>query len=102
MTETGDVMNGKELQEMFERPQRPYRSMLSVYLDVDQSRPSNLNRGFETQLKNLIADLRPTVHDAAEVERFNLAAHRIRDFISAYQPQARGLGLFMDESDGFF
>jgi peptide subunit release factor 1 (eRF1) len=76
--------------------------MLSVYLDVDQSRPSNLNRGFETQLKNLIADIRPTIHDAAELERFNPAAHRITDFVSAYQPQAHGLGLFFDESDGFF
>jgi peptide subunit release factor 1 (eRF1) len=76
--------------------------MLSVYLDVDQSRPSNLNRGFETQLKNLIADIRPTIRDAAELERFNPVAHRITDFVSAYQPQARGLGLFFDESDGFF
>jgi peptide subunit release factor 1 (eRF1) len=95
-------MEGKELHEMFSRPERPYRSMLSVYLDVDQSRPSNLNRGFETQLKNLIADIRPTIRDAAELERFNPAAHRITDFVSAYQPQARGLGLFFDESDGFF
>src|SRR5215831_13360549 len=98
----GNVMDGKELHEMFSRPERPYRSMLSVYLDVDQSRPSNLNRGFETQLKNLIADIRPTIRDAAELERFNPAAHRITDFVSAYQPQARGLGLFLDESDGFF
>jgi peptide chain release factor subunit 1 len=95
-------MDGKELHEMFSRPERPYRSMLSVYLDVDQSRPSNLNRGFETQLKNLIADIRPTIRDAAELERFNPVAHRITDFVSAYQPQARGLGLFFDESDGFF
>lgn len=95
-------MDGKELHEMFARPERPYRSMLSVYLDVDQSRPSNLNRGFETQLKNLIADIRPTIRDAVELERFNPAAHRITDFVSAYQPQARGLGLFFDEADGFF
>jgi peptide chain release factor subunit 1 len=102
MTGTGDVMNGRELHEMFSRPEKPYRSTLSVYLDVDQSRPSNLNRGVETQLKNLIANVRPTIHDAAELERFSLAAHRITDFVSAYQPQARGLGLFFDVSDGFF
>ena len=95
-------MNGQELQEMFYRPERPDRSILSVYLDVDQSRPSNRNRGFETQLKNLIAGIRPTIHDAAEFETFSVAAHRISDFVSAYQPQARALGLFFDESDGFF
>jgi peptide subunit release factor 1 (eRF1) len=95
-------MNGKELHEIFSRPERPHRSMLSVYLDVDQSRPSNLNRGFETQLKNLIAGIRPTIHDETDLSRFNLAAHRITDFVSAYQPQARGLGLFFDEADGFF
>src|SRR5215831_14924508 len=98
----GNVMDGKELHEMFSRPERPYRSMLSVYLDVDQSRPSNLNRGFETQLKNLIADIRPTIRDEAELKRFNPAADWITEFVSAYQPQARGLGLFFDESDGFF
>lgn len=87
---------------MFSRPERPYRSMLSVYLDVDQSRPANRNRGFETQLKNLIATIRSTLHGPAELERFNLAAHRITDFVSEYEPQARGLGLFFDESDGFF
>jgi peptide subunit release factor 1 (eRF1) len=95
-------MNGRELHEMFSRPERPYHSTLSVYLDVDQSRPSNLNRGFETQLKNLIANIRPTIQNAAELERFSLAAHRITDFVSAYQPKARGLGLFFDVSDGFF
>src|SRR5215471_4146774 len=101
MTGTGDIMNGKELHELFSRPERPYRSVLSVYLDVDQSRPSNRNRGFETQLKNLIAVIRPTI-EPTDMSRFNLAAHRITDFVSTYQPQARGLGLFFDGSDGFF
>jgi peptide chain release factor subunit 1 len=95
-------MKGNKIHELFSRPERPYRSMLSVYLDVDQSRPSNRNRGFETQLKNLLATIRPTLHGAAELERFSLAAHRITDFVSEYDPQARGLGLFFDESDGFF
>src|SRR5215471_2949806 len=101
MTGTGDIMNGKELHELFSRPERPYRSVLSVYLDVDQSRPSNRNRGFETQLKNLIAVIRPTI-EPTDMSRFNLAAHRITDFVSTYQPQARGLGLFFDGSDRFF
>jgi peptide subunit release factor 1 (eRF1) len=37
-----------------------------------------------------------------DLNSFNLAAHRIADFVSAYQPQARGLGLFFDGADGFF
>jgi peptide subunit release factor 1 (eRF1) len=95
-------MNGAELHEMFSRPERSGRSLLSVYLDIDQSRPSNLNRGFETQLKNMIAAIRPSIHNEEELGKFNLAAHQISNFVSSYQPNARGLGLFFDESDGFF
>jgi rubrerythrin len=74
---------------------------LSVYLSVDQSRLSNQNRKFEQRLKDMLSSIRSTIHEAAELERFATAAHHIEDFVSAYEPHARGLVLFFDGLDGF-
>jgi peptide chain release factor subunit 1 len=95
-------MNPGELHELFSRPERPHHSVLSVYLDVDQSHAANLNRGFETQLKDTLASLQSTIHEPAELERFARSALHIKDFVSAYQPGGRVLALFFDETDGFF
>ena len=36
-----------DLQRLYSHPERPYQSVLSIYLNVDQSQVSNQNRGFE-------------------------------------------------------
>jgi peptide chain release factor subunit 1 len=95
-------MNPSELHELFSRPERLHHAVLSVYLDVDQSRAANLNRGFETRLKDTLASIQSTIREPAELDRFARSAHHIKDFVSAYQPSARVLALFFDESDGFF
>ena len=95
-------MTQGDLQLLFSHPERPHRSVLSVYLNVDQSHRSNSNRGFEKQLKNLTSSIRSTIQDAPELERFRAAAHHIEDFVSAYEPRARGLVMFFDGTDGFF
>jgi hypothetical protein len=77
-------MTQNDLQALYSHPERPYRSILSVYLNVDQSRPSNQNRGFEQQLKDMIASIHTTIHDTAEMERFGTAARHIEDFVLAY------------------
>ena len=90
-----DVMNPSGMAALFSRPERPNHSVLSVYLDVDQSRQANLNRGFENQVKDLISSIRSSIHDETALERFKHAAHHITDFVSAYEPSARGLVLFV-------
>jgi peptide chain release factor subunit 1 len=95
-------MNPGELHELFSRPERPHHAVLSVYLDVDQSRAANLNRGFETLLKDTLASIQSTIREPAELERFTRSAHHIKDFVCAYQPGAHVLALFFDETDGFF
>ena len=49
----------------------------------------------------MISSIRVTIHDAAELERFTTASHHIDDFVSAYEPSARGLVMFFDGLDGF-
>jgi peptide chain release factor subunit 1 len=87
---------------LFSRPERPNPSVLSVYLNVDQSRQSNRNRGFENQLKDLMFSIRSAIHDEAEREAFAKASHHVSDFVSAYEPHARGLAIFFDVTDDFF
>jgi hypothetical protein len=84
-------MNPSELHKVFSRPGRPHRPVFSVYLNVDESLPNNLNRGFETQLKGMMGFIRGRIYDPSELERFTHGAHRIADFVSAYQPCAPGL-----------
>jgi peptide subunit release factor 1 (eRF1) len=95
-------MNESDLHLLFSRAERMHPSVLSVYLNVDQSRQANRNRGFEKQLKDIMASIRNSTHDPSDLEKFTHAAHHVTDFVSAYQPGARGLVLFFDESDGFF
>lgn len=95
-------MTQSDLQTLYAHPERPQPSILSIYLNVDQSRHSNRSRGFEKQLENLTSSIRTTIHDMAEMERFVTAAHHIQDFASACEPGARGLVMFYDTLDGFF
>jgi len=95
-------MTKNDFQSLFSRPERQTPSILSLYLNVDQSRQSNRNRGFETQLNDLILSIRHTIHEASEIERFSTAALHLKDFVSLYQPHARGLAVFFDSADGFF
>ena len=95
-------MTNKHLEPLFTRRERPVPSVLSVYLDVDQSREINLNRGFEKHLKDITASIRETITDPLERERFDTAAARISDFVSVYEVHARGLAIFFDVTDGFF
>jgi hypothetical protein len=95
-------MNQTDLRLLSSRRGRPGNSVLSVYLDVDQLRQANLNRGFEKQLKNMMGSLQQTIHGSSELERFRNAAHHIEDFVSSYKIGARSLVMFFDESDGFF
>jgi peptide chain release factor subunit 1 len=95
-------MNQNELHLLSSRAERPDPSVLSVYMNVDQSQQVNLNRRFEKQLKDTMASIRHSIHEPSDLEKFTNAAHHVTDFVSAYQPGARGLVLFFDAADGFF
>jgi peptide subunit release factor 1 (eRF1) len=95
-------MTQKNWQTLLAHSIRPGRSVLSVYLNVDQSQQANLNRGFETQFKDMMSSVEETIQDPAELERFRKAEHRLTDFLRVYQGEARTLAMFFDESDGSF
>jgi hypothetical protein len=84
-----------------DRPPTPDSPLLSVYLDVDQSRAVNLNRGFVAALK---ARVRTLEHGLADETRDALRAdaERVVRFLRDYAPHARTLVAFADDSAGFF
>ena len=95
-------MNRNDLSLLFSRVHSTQRSVLSVYLNIDQSQRINLNRGFEAQLKKMAAAARRTLVDVADRDRFAAAIHHVQDFVAAYSPGAKALALFYDTTDGFF
>jgi release factor family 10 len=84
------------------RPEREENTILTVYLDVDQSQQANLNRGFERQLKNMLTSLRDNIRDDRERKAFAMASGRAEDFVARYHVGARGLAIVSDASDGYF
>jgi len=95
-------MNRYDLSLLFSRAHSAQRSVLSVYLNVDQSQAENLNRGFEKQLKKMASEVRRQSTDPGDRDRFSMAMHHIQDFIAAYKPAAKAVVLFYDTIDTFF
>jgi len=95
-------MNRYDPSLLFSRAHSAQRSVLSVYLNVDQSQPGFLHRGFESEIKKMAAGVRRGLSDAADRQRFSIAMHRIQDFIAAYKPAGRATVLFYDTIDKFF
>lgn len=95
-------MNRDDLSALFSRAHTAQRSVLTVYLNVGQSKRENINRGFEARLKKMVSTARKALVDVAELERYDDARHRITDFISVYRPSAKAIVVFYDSTDGFF
>ena len=95
-------MKPETVSALFPRRERHQNSVLSVYLNVDQSQQINLNRGFETQLKEMASRLRASLTDDVQRETFEIALQSMENFISTYSPAGRGLVLFFDSADRFF
>jgi peptide subunit release factor 1 (eRF1) len=72
-----------------------------VYLSVDQGDVSNINRGFETRLKTMANSFQDTFRDSPELDNLTKAVRHISEFVSVYQPRARSLVVFFDQSDDF-
>jgi peptide chain release factor subunit 1 len=68
--------------------------VLSVYLDVDQSKAANLNRGFEAALERELQAISRTFDDESALRDFESCADRAREFVAKYVPGGRGLVVY--------
>jgi peptide subunit release factor 1 (eRF1) len=87
---------------LLSRSTRQSRSILSVYLSIDQSQQGNLNHGFENRFKHMMVQLRSNISDSAELDRFRRAEHHLAKFLPKHDPHGRTLVMFFDDADGFF
>jgi peptide subunit release factor 1 (eRF1) len=87
-----------ELESLIERKES---GVLSVYLEVDQSRAVNLNRGFTAAFKNRLRELQQEVCDNKDKNELQAAANRALEYVANHDPRGRTLVLFCAASNGF-
>ena len=97
------MLSRKDIEPLLRYPSREQSPVLSLYLDVDQSRSANRNRGILVAARALLAALRDEV-DSAPVVAEHLAddARRAESFLAGYEPSGKSLVLFCDASEELF
>lgn len=96
------MISREEVEGLMLREVRPGSPVLSVYLDTDQSREINIERGFETVLKDMLREIKQRL-DKDEKGRFQADAERVQQFVKEeYRDVKRGLVIFCDDSEDFF
>jgi peptide subunit release factor 1 (eRF1) len=95
------MISRRDLHELLSHPLDTESPILSVYLDVDQQRAINLNRGFEAVLKSMIRELEHGLGSSSKLKEFLSDARLAGSFVSDYQPAGKGLVLFCDASKEF-
>src|SRR5690348_3943449 len=96
------MISRDEVEGLMAREVRPGSPVLSVYLDTDQSREINIERGFETVLKDMLREIKQRL-DKDEKAKFQADAERVQRFVKEeYRDVKRGLVIFCDDSEDFF
>ncbi len=95
------MISRTEVEALVEQAPARGSSVLSVYLDVDQSKASNLHRKFQNVFKDMLRSIE--VHlDGAQLENFAADAARAKEHVFRFEPSGKGLILFADASENFF
>jgi peptide chain release factor subunit 1 len=95
------MISTADIEAIVERQPVPDSPVLSVYLDIDQSKASNLHRRFEAALKEMLQSIESQL-DESRLKSFAADAERARHYVARLEPRAKGLVLFCDESENFF
>ncbi len=90
----------QDVKELLSRGSRNGQRILSVYLDIDQGRALNLNRGFEAVFKSMVQGVDRTLDDSQR-KTFAEAARRAGSFLAAYAPSGKSLVYFGDSGGEF-
>lgn len=96
------MMPEQALSMLLNREPSKDEPVLSVYLDVDQSRAANLNRGFETVLHDRLRSLESGLPDGTSKEQFPRCVRAFWEFMASYRPSGKALVAFASAADGVF
>jgi peptide chain release factor subunit 1 len=91
-----------DLESLIGRTAKPGTCVLSVYLNVDQSRSANLNRGYLRCLKERLRACGERLADETERKNFVAASGRVLNHVSTYGGRGRTVVMFMGEANGLF
>lgn len=97
----GRMISTADVERLRERAPTPDSPVLSVYLDVDQTRAANLQREFLAVLKARLRALEQRLPPAVR-EEFQADATRVQRFVADAPPRGKMLVVFADDSSGFF
>ena len=96
-----EMISKADIEAIVERKGVPGSPVLSVYLDIDQNKASNLKRRFEASLNDMLRSIEARL-DEKQLQSFSADAARVRRFVSGLEPEGKGLILFCDDSENFF
>ncbi len=102
ISKSGMTISKADLAPVIQKRAQPGAGFLSVYLNVDQSQPANLNRGYLRRLKERLRACAERLTGEAERRSLVAAAGRVIDFVSSYGGGARTVVIFTEPSNGFF
>jgi peptide chain release factor subunit 1 len=94
------ALSRAKVESLMQWKAKPGSPVLSVYLDTDQSREINIERGFEVVLKDLLREIRQNLDKEARKE-FDADAASVRQFVEEYRDVKRGLVIVSDASEEF-
>jgi len=98
------MISYEDIRELQHYQPKSDSGVLSLYVNVDQSRASNLNRGFETAAEDQcrrIAEQEAAVENG-KPSKFESERGRVMRFLREYTPKGKGLVIFSDSAREFW
>ena len=95
------MISRTEIEALVRREPAPESPVLSVYLDVDQRKASNLNRKYQDALKDMLRSIEARL-EGGQPANFSADAAFAQDHVSRLKPSGKSLVFFADVSEGFF
>jgi peptide subunit release factor 1 (eRF1) len=94
------MFSRKDLEPLLRYPTQPESPVLSLYLDVDQSRQANRGRGILVAARALLAGIRDESVPGRGPDHLDEDSRRAETFLEGYEPSGKSLVLFCDASAG--
>lgn len=90
-----------DLKELLSRKPQANDPVLSLYLNVDQGRSVNLNRGFEAAFRSLVQGAERGLNENGQRRNFQEAVKAAAAFLEDYEPAAKTLVMFCNAAGDF-